>query len=206
MIHQTFIETVGHYTQDNNVVLSLWTEVEEKYTSPSRHYHNLDHLEFLLTELTEVKGNLSDWHTLVFAIVYHDLVYNPLKGNNEEKSAEVASKRLRAINFPAAKIQLCSEMILATKKHSTALHADINFFTDADLAILGKDEITYRKYINAVRKEYSMFPDLLYKPGRGKVLKHFLGMEKIFKTKLFFDRYENQARINLRQELSELIS
>lgn len=206
MISETFIETVGHYSRDHKETLSLWSEIEEKYTSSSRHYHNLGHLEFLLRELTEVKSSLSDWHTIIFSIVYHDLIYNPLKRNNEEKSAAVASRRLQKINFPTVKIQLCSEIILATKKHSVALDEDMNLFTDADLAILGKDEITYQKYTNAVRKEYSMYPDLLYKPGRRKVLNHFLGMEKIFKTTSFFERYENQARLNLQHELSELIS
>lgn len=204
MIHQTFIETVGHYTRDNAVIHSLWTEIEKKYTSPSRYYHNLDHLEFLLVELNEVKSSLSDWDTLIFSIVYHDLIYNPLKSNNEERSAETASKRLHSIGFPDVKIQMCSEIILATKKHVMSPDDNVNFFTDADLAILGKDLITYQKYTNAVRKEYSMYPDLLYRPGRRKVLSHFLGMEKIFKTKSFFDRYENQARINLQKELSWL--
>lgn len=55
-----------------------------------------------------------------------------------------------------------------------------------------------------VRKEYSIYPDLLYKPGRKKVLQHFLQMERIFKTQVFYDKYETQSRRNLEKELNQL--
>jgi hypothetical protein len=40
--------------------------------------------------------------------------------------------------------------------------------------------------------------------GRRKVLKHFLEMESIFKTKYFQDKYEDQARMNISAELKSL--
>ena len=46
--------------------------------------------------------------------------------------------------------------------------------------------------------------DFLYKPGRKKVLQHFLDMENIFKTEYFRNKYENTARTNIRKELSQL--
>jgi predicted metal-dependent HD superfamily phosphohydrolase len=42
-----------------------------------------------------------------------------------------------------------------------------------------------------------MYPDFLYKPGRRKVLTHFLEMERIFKSDHFYQKYEEQARKNL---------
>jgi predicted metal-dependent HD superfamily phosphohydrolase len=39
---------------------------------------------------------------------------------------------------------------------------------DADLSILGKDLDTYLAYTKMIRKEYSIYPDFLYKPGRKK--------------------------------------
>jgi predicted metal-dependent HD superfamily phosphohydrolase len=55
-----------------------------------------------------------------------------------------------------------------------------------------------------VRREYSIYPDLLYKPGRKKVLQHFLNMEHIFKTIHFYTLYEQNARNNLNREIAEL--
>lgn len=204
MIRQTFLEMVGRYSNDTSMAISLWKEVEKKYSGKSRHYHNLNHLDFLLIELNEVRDSLSDWDTIIFSIAYHDLIYNPLKSNNEEKSAEVSSRRLQEIGYPNEKIKMCAEMILATRKHDFSLNQDINFFTDPDLAILGQDPVAYRGYTKAVRKEYAVFPDPIYRPGRKKVIRYFLEMKNIFKTHHFFNRYEERARMNLQSELLTL--
>ncbi|HET7178254.1 MAG TPA: hypothetical protein VFI14_00955 [Chryseosolibacter sp.] len=52
-----------------------------------------------------------------------------------------------------------------------------------------------------MRREYSMYPDFLYRPGRRKVLQYFLDMERIFKTEEFASKFEKQARGNLEREL-----
>jgi predicted metal-dependent HD superfamily phosphohydrolase len=204
VIRQTFIQTLGHYSNDKALTEAYWSEIEKAYASNSRHYHNLNHLDFLVHKLAEVQIHLSDWDTVIFSIVYHDVVYHVLKKNNEEKSAALANRRLNEIGYPKEKIDLCIEMILATKRHSLHNNPDINFFTDADLAILGAVEATYQEYVRNVRKEYSIYPDLIYNPGRKNVLNYFLGMEKIFKTETFFLKYEKQARINLKTELLQL--
>lgn len=136
---------------------------------------------------------------------YHDLVYDAKKQDNEEQSALLAEKRLTALSVPEAIISLCKEIILATKSHLVSANSDVNLFTDADLSILGKPWEQYEIYYKQIREEYSVYPDLLYKPGRRKVLKHFLAMERIFKTDVFREKYEKQARRNLGREL-EVIS
>ena len=55
-----------------------------------------------------------------------------------------------------------------------------------------------------IRKEYAIYPDMLYNPGRKKVLQHFLTMDTIYKTAVYRDRYEQKAKENLQREL-ELI-
>ena len=81
---------------------------------------------------------------------------------------------------------------------------DTNYFIDADLSILGSDNKSYLNYSRQIRKEYRHFPDILYKPGRRKVLAAFLEMKNIFKTKYFQDKYEEQAKINILDELKSL--
>ena len=135
---------------------------------------------------------------------YHDIVYDVLKKNNEERSALLAEKRLTVLQIPRKSIESCTRHILATKAHQTNEDPDTNFFTDADLSILGSDWDAYNTYRHQVRKEYSVYPDILYKPGRRKVLQHFLQMERIFKTDPFFDKYEGRAKFNLEKELIEL--
>ena len=200
----TFIQLVRRYSYDEQVANTHWNEIEKCYSHKKRHYHTLIHIGSLLNELNEVKDLVNDWDTLLFSVFYHDIVYNISKTNNEEKSAEFAAKQLLAINFPPIKIDLCKEQILATKGHLLNVDNDTNLFTDADLSILGKSPEIYREYMSQIRKEYSVYPDFVYKPGRKKVVSHFLDMENIYKTAFFFEKYEAQARVNLQNELKGL--
>ncbi|MDI9865290.1 hypothetical protein QM480_13200 [Flectobacillus sp. DC10W] len=135
------------------------------------------------------------------SLFYHDAVYDSLKSNNEEKSAALAERRMKDLEVSEEIVARVVEMILVTKTHIVSENQDINYFTDADLSILGKNWEVYNQYAKQVRNEYAIYPDLLYNPGRKKVLKHFLEMNQIFKTDYFTQKYEEQARINIQREL-----
>jgi predicted metal-dependent HD superfamily phosphohydrolase len=158
----------------------------------------------LMRELERVREKILDWDAVLFALFYHDIIYNALKGDNEEQSAELATERMTTLGVPEERVKKCRAHILATKKHEVSADMDTNLFTDADLSILGKEWEVYEAYCKNVRLEYSIYPDLVYKPGRKGVLKHFLQMERIFKTEHFFTLYEQQARLNIKRELEEL--
>lgn len=202
MIKDEFINAISAYTSEPDDAARLWQEIEKCYNRSDRHYHTLAHLENLLNELRPHRDS-TNWHTIVFAIAYHDAVYNTLKSNNEEKSADLAVKRLASIAFPEAGRVQCQKLILATKKHEFA-DDETNLFTDADLAILGAEPYVYKAYTEQIRREYKIYPDLVYRPGRKKVLQHFLEMDAIYKTEAFRGRYEDPARANLYTELKSL--
>lgn len=203
MIKQEFIESLKNYATDSEQRLTMWNEVEKNYTKPDRHYHNLAHLNSMLAELKMYKDKFQNWDAIIFAITYHDLIYNSLKSNNEERSADIAIKRLTNISFSEELLNLCRQLILATKKHEPS-DFETNLFTDADLSILGSDSMTYKEYSKQIRREYSIYPDILYNPGRKKVLTHFLEMVNIYKTKEFSGRYELNAKTNIQIELNSL--
>lgn len=98
----------------------------------------------------------------------------------------------------------CRQQILATAGHLVSDNSDVNYFTDADLSILGASLSGYLDYAAAIRKEYKMYPGFLYKPGRIKVLKYFLSLDRIFKTDHFQGLYEEHARRNLLHEIQLL--
>jgi predicted metal-dependent HD superfamily phosphohydrolase len=204
MLQPTFITLLKTYTTDVGLMNELWLEVEKNYTGKKRHYHSLQHLEHLFAQLTQIKGELKHWDTILFTLFYHDIVYNALKSDNEEKSAALAQKRMRKIGVEEGKIELCVQQILATKSHIKTPDSDTNYFTDADLSVLGQSWEIYSAYYKNVRKEYSIYPDFMYNPGRKKVLLHFLSMERIFKTDYFYTHFEKQARENLQKELELL--
>lgn len=192
------------FTEDEQLINNLWKEIETKYSEKGRHYHNLLHLENMFSELEAVKSNISDFTAISFSVFYHDVIYDATSKINEEKSADKAEKRLAELHLDKNNISIISEQILATKLHQKSDREDTNYLLDADLSVLGKDFKTYLEYTKNIRKEYSIYPDFLYKPGRKKVLKHFLELESIFKTDHFKEKYEAQAKENIAEELQLL--
>lgn len=203
-LEEQFKSLAKKYSSNDSLIDSCWDELAKNYSSAKRHYHNLSHPENLFAELEQIQAEISDWNTICFSVFYHDAIYDAKKNDNEEQSALLAEKRLRELNVPEKIISRCKEQIIATKSHALSSENDTNLFTDADLSILGKSAESYEIYFRQIREEYSIYPDLLYKPGRKKVLNHFLEMKRIFKTDLFADRYEKQARENLGMELRML--
>jgi len=203
ILKDAFTAIVNLY--NNNVDAEvLWAEINTTYSHKKRYYHNLQHLENMYVELLACKNLIADWDTVVLSLVYHDIVYKATAKDNEEKSADIAVKRLTEINYPKEKTQLCKQQILATKSHELSNDNDTNLFTDADLAILGSDWESYVLYSKQVRKEYAIYPGFLYNPGRKKVLEHFLAMDSIFKTAVFKDKFESAALLNIEKEIALL--
>jgi predicted metal-dependent HD superfamily phosphohydrolase len=187
---------------DKVLAEAMWTEIDSAYNNQDRSYHNLSHLDSLIRELTVVKKYIDDWQTLVFSVAYHDIIYDVLRTDNEEASAEVATLRLKLLKLPQDKVNKCGDQILATKHHSLSTESDTNFLTDADLAILGSDNDSYKTYTKKIRSEYKTYPDAAYNAGRKKVLDDFLHMDYIYKTEYFSEKYEQQARVNISRELA----
>lgn len=192
------------YTEDHNLTESLWLEIEKNYVLKNRHYHNLEHLENMFSELDSVKDKIKNFSIISFSVFYHDIIYDATSKSNEEKSAGFAELRLKKLNIDQNSLAIISEQIIATKSHQKSADHDTNYLLDADLSILGQDQKTYSGYTKKIRKEYSIYPDLLYKPGRKKVLQYFLTLENIFKTDEFREEYETQARKNIQFEIDHL--
>lgn len=158
----------------------------------------------MFEEINSVRNQIEKFDNISFSIFYHDIIYDASSKLNEEKSADIAKERLEILSVNNDGIQRIYEQISATKSHKKSDNEDINFLLDADLSILGKSSEVYLEYTKQIRKEYSIYPNFLYKPGRKKVLQHFLELESIFKTEYFRGKYEIQAKKNIEFELKNL--
>lgn len=200
-LKERFYNLLCRYPNEITTIDSYWNKLEKAYSSKSRYYHNLSHLQHLFEELDEASKLISNMEIISMSVFYHDIVYNVRKKDNEEQSAELAKKHLTELGYSDLIIERCYNQILATKSHDISKDPDANILTDADLSTLGKDWNTYEAYFKAIRKEYRIYPNLLYNPARKKVLEHFLAMPAIYKTDFFKNKYEKQARLNLEKEL-----
>jgi predicted metal-dependent HD superfamily phosphohydrolase len=179
-----------------------WLELETAYSKKSRHYHNLTHISDMIDCYETYLEKLQFPNEILYAIFYHDYIYNSRKKDNELKSAQYALSILpENISFDR---QLVFDAICATQQHQHNAIEDINWLIDFDLKILARDWEDYQVYFEQIRKEYRIYPDLLYKPGRAKALKHFLENESIFQTEEFRNLYEERSRMNIQKEIKLL--
>jgi predicted metal-dependent HD superfamily phosphohydrolase len=165
------------------------------YSEPHRHYHTLEHL----AEMFRVVGRLGGSAAVHLAVWFHDAVYDPRAKDNEARSADLAVRELTALGLPAEEVR---RLVLATDHGKPSdIGEPAAVLLDADLAILGASEARYRRYADDIRREYAWLPDDAYRTGRAGVLRHFLDMERIYRTDVMSGEGEAAARRNLRAEL-----
>jgi len=105
-------------------------------------------------------GLLSD--ELVIAILFHDIVYDPKAGDNEEKSVEILKKYIDNHQIENA--------ILATKTHRGGSKLS-NDLIHLDLDILHCDYDTFVTFENKIFKEYQFVGSEIYREKRIEVLR-----------------------------------
>jgi len=174
----------------------------DAYDAPERHYHTLGHIENLLHRVGE--HPMQDTVVVELAVWYHDAVYNALRSDNEAKSAEWALAFLQETSLAPARRERVADLIRRTQDHTQPqppADADLLLFLDADLSILGAPQAAYWDYARQVRREYRMVPDLLYRPGRRKVLAKLLAAPVLFHTPALREELDAPARRNLQAEL-----
>ena len=201
-IQLLFSELLAKIGFTTDAVLMRWNELKKAYSHTSRHYHNLTHLEEMIACFQAYKNELQFPDEVLYAIFYHDYIYNSTRKDNELQSAAFAVKILPK-NTTLDKERV-SNLILATKNHQSGENNDEKWLIDFDLKILSKDWEEYTTYFQQIRKEYSIYPDFLYNPGRKKALLHFLEEEHIYQTETFRNSYEEQAKKNIQKEINLL--
>lgn len=182
-----------------------WEQISAQYTGSGRHYHTLQHLGHMYEQLAAYYGKHIPVATLL-ALFYHDYEYSPLRGDNEARSAGYAEQRLLQWKADSNLITKVVLLINETWQHAyRGADNELKIFLDADMAILGADVTTYKAYTEAVRKEYNVFPDILYNKGRRDFIKKTLAEAHVYHSEFFRARLEQQARINLQTELNALL-
>ncbi|SFP75091.1 HD domain-containing protein [Hymenobacter arizonensis] len=182
---------------------TTFQELATAYQASGRHYHTLQHIENLLNRLE--RAPLQDAGVVQLAVWFHDAVYNPLKSDNEARSAAQALAFLQASTLEPARQQRVAFLIERTQDHTQPQpldDVDLLSFLDADLSVLGASEADYWTYARQVRREYRLVPDLLYRPGRRKILAKMLAAPVLYHTPAMRQELDAAARRNLQAELN----
>jgi len=174
------------------------------YQNADRHYHNLRHIADCLRELDTVRSLCQHPHAIEAAIWYHDIVYDPARPDNEQRSAEVATQDLRAAGVSPSVVDEICRLILATKHDAPPTDQDAQVLADIDLSILGKPWPIFKAYEHAISQEYKYLPDAAFRQGRADFLRRFLQRPSLFFTQAMQGRYESAARENIRRSIERL--
>jgi predicted metal-dependent HD superfamily phosphohydrolase len=190
-------------------LLSRWpgppvigADLVRRYAEPHRRYHTATHLADVLDHVDELADEADDAGAVRLAAWFHDAVYDPSRGDNEERSAVLAERMLADTDLPAEVVTEVARLVRLTTTHQPD-PGDRNgaVLCDADLAILAADPERYAAYASAVRAEYAAVPDDAFRQGRADVLLGLLALSALFRTAPARERWETAARHNLRAEL-----
>ncbi len=151
---------------DIKTILSMWNESH-------RSYHNLNHLNDLISQINENKSKYSEkeYEKLILTALFHDVVYDPTSQTNEEDSANFLIEC--AVDKKNSDILDVKQMILDTKTHDSTTNLSESF-NKYDMNIVERDFDQLLEWEKGISEEYSIYPKEEYKEGRLKFLESLL--------------------------------
>jgi predicted metal-dependent HD superfamily phosphohydrolase len=182
-------------------------EIMAAYAEPHRHYHTIEHVASLVRLMNEHDHAVVDRASLTLAILFHDVIYDPARHDNEQASASLAGERLARLGFPGQLVARVKDYILATQHRESSTvtgGTDLALLLDFDLSILAAAAAEYHAYAQAIRREYVQVPDKLYRRGRRGILEGFLARDRIYRTERLHALWDGRARVNIAGEIAEL--
>ena len=69
----------------------LLSTLRERHAEPQRHYHDWSHIEALGRHLDVAGSRVRNREAVLYAILFHDPVYDPTTSDNERRSARVTA-------------------------------------------------------------------------------------------------------------------
>jgi predicted metal-dependent HD superfamily phosphohydrolase len=101
----------------------IFDDLVGRHRQPHRRYHGLRHVVWVLRHARRLEAAIPECHdgsavydagVVTAAACFHDAVYDPRAGDNEERSALLAENRLRALDWTAPRCDLVAQLVRAT--------------------------------------------------------------------------------------------
>jgi predicted metal-dependent HD superfamily phosphohydrolase len=191
------------------VPAAILRDLHRRYGEPHRAYHTWKHIDELLGLFVQIGNGLRDPMAVLFALLFHDAIYDPRRSDNEERSADLLDQCAPQV-LPRQCLSRAKCLIAMSKSHvlpsdvpSYEQH-DASHFIDMDLAILGASAPRYDEYERQIRAEYRHVPDHSFRVKRAKLLTGYLERQPLFLSSWGQDRFADRASRNLRRALAAL--
>jgi pantetheine-phosphate adenylyltransferase len=141
-----------------------------RWREPHRYYHTEAHLQFLLEKIDHLHAagqiNAQEQQTLQMVAFFHDAVYDPTAGDNEEQSARLFTE----FTQPRSDADLIRQMILDTKTHLSS-HPLSRAFIDLDMWIVtDAGLVPMLAWERGIAREFQFIDYGMYREGRAALL------------------------------------
>ena len=189
---------------DSPALRRLHGDVLGRYAEPHRHYHTAQHLAECFEKVGAIISLAEHPAEVHVALWFHDAIYDTGRHDNEERSAAWARSAAQELGAAPDSAQRIHDLIMLTRHAAEPVGVDGQVLVDADLSILGAPPARFQEYEAQVRREYEWVAEAVFRSTRARILKEFLNRRHLYCTAHFRERYEGQARRNLRDSLESL--
>lgn len=178
-----------------------------RHREPHRRYHTATHVMWVCRHVDRLAAvePVADLDAVLTAALFHDAVYDPTAGGNEEASALLAGRCADELGWAPSRRAEVERLVRATADHAAAdTDTDAAVLIDADLSVLAAHPTAYTAYAVAVRAEYAHVDAAQWASGRAAVLRALLDRDHLFHTAHMRATAESRARANISAELATL--
>ena len=191
--------------ENKNDVDYWWHEILENYTKKWKFYHNLNHVYSFVNLFEKYNKFINNYkNEFLISIYFHDIIYIPSRNDNEEESINMFNKFYNEVKPNNLNKEKVIEFIAETKNHSLSKDYDfeLDLFLDMDMQIVSDEN--WEDYENKIRKEYCFVDETEYKNKRRQFLQGLINKNRIFRTQIFYDTYEQIAKNNITNIINKL--
>lgn len=169
-----------------------------QYSDPSRHYHGISHVDFCLSQLEPARPLFGNVVAGELALWFHDVIYDPTRGDNEARSAEFFSTWARDA-LPGPLVDQVNKLILMTDYPSAPKDNDARLLVDIDMSSFGRPWPEYLRDSLDVRREAVHLSDDEFYARQLRFLESQLRREAFCYTRFFQARHGQRAMDNMRK-------
>lgn len=180
-----------------------------------RYYHGVSHVALLWARHLQFSvgtalATETPTRLIACAIAYHDAIYDPIRRDNEARSAALWSDHAALGLMPANEVDWVAETIIATADHFGQTKGGLSWapartwLLDLDLTPLGETADDFTRDTALLRAEYAHLAEPEWVAGRAAFLASLARHPMLFRTPILHDTFEAAARRNIAAALESL--
>lgn len=196
-----------HLLQTAGLDLSARNEVLRLMSAPERHYHGLGHIGLLWSRHRSFSRGSAfagpePSRLIACAVAFHDAVYEPMRTDNETRSAALWRRSAPAdlspgqVAWVAATIEATADHLACTEAGTDAARLRL-WMLDLDLTPLGERPAVFARNSKALRREFASLNEAEWQRRRAGFLGVLQAAPQIYRSAPLAVAFEQQARNNI---------